>query len=105
MRNLTLSILTLLISISAYADTDTKPQTIRSISTGWSAEGIFISLTGSEIVEGCEWARLRLNNDHTYYDQILTLALSAFHAESKVVVRVSGCTGKDMTIKAISLVK
>ena len=88
------------------ADSDTPVQTIKTIGTGWGAEAIYITTNENEKVENCEWPRLRLNNNHPYFNQILSLALSAFHAKSKVIFRVSGCTNnKDMNIQSISLIK
>ena len=104
MRYLILVIVLMMSLTSVYGDTSTPPQTIKVISTGWGSEGIYITTHEGGIVEGCEFARFRLNNDHLYFDKVLSMALSAFHAKSKVVFRVSGCTGNDMKLIAIAII-
>ncbi|MDW6002615.1 hypothetical protein [Vibrio mangrovi] len=95
----------LLISGSVYADASLPPQTISRIETGWGSEGLYLSFAENNKVEGCTNSRVRFERDHPMLKDILSIALSAFHAGKKVQVRVSGCLGADHKGIAIAVVQ
>lgn len=90
-------------SLNAFADSNTPPLTISRIGTGWGSEGIYISSNEGSMVEGCGTASLRIDSAHVMLDKILSIALSAYHAKSKVEFRVSGCVGNRMNVIAIAI--
>ncbi|MGR5361323.1 hypothetical protein ACPV54_10710 [Vibrio mediterranei] len=91
-------------SLNAFADADLPAQRISSIATGWGSEGLFLYFDGNNKVEGCTWTRVRVDKNHAMLKDILSIALSAFHAKKKVIIRVSGCFGNDMNGTAIKIV-
>ncbi|UAB73885.1 hypothetical protein INR79_22350 [Vibrio sp. SCSIO 43132] len=95
----------LLMSSSVFADANLPAQNISGIATGWGSEGNYLFFDGNNIVEGCTNNRVRIQRDHPMAKDILSIALSAFHTDRKVIVRVSGCLGSDMNGIAIHIVK
>lgn len=95
----------LIFSFSAVADENLPAQNISGIATGWASEGNYLFFGGNNIVEGCTQNRVRIPRDHPMAKDILSIALSAFHANKKVIVRVSGCVGSDMNGVAIHIVR
>lgn len=95
----------LIMSSSVLADASLPAQNISGIATGWDSEANYLFFDGNNIVEGCSNNRVRISRDHPMAKDILSIALSAFHANKKVVVRVSGCLGSDMKGIAIHMIK
>ncbi|MDM3871236.1 hypothetical protein QSV34_07690 [Porticoccus sp. W117] len=95
----------LLISLSPvlYADDSLAPQTIKKVSTGWANEGVYIELSQTNNADGCQASRVKFDAAHPFLKEILSIALSAFHAKSNVQIRVSGCTGIDFNGIAIEI--
>ena len=103
---ITLAILVTLFSGAVNADENAPLITIKEIATGWGNEGIYIVPNETITpVDGCEVSRFIIKSDHQWLEKLLSIGLSAFHSQSKVRIRVSGCRGTHMVVKAISLVK
>ena len=104
MRRCFLGCLFAIFTLSANADVSTQPMTIKVIETGWSAEAIYVSTNEGYELESCGSARLRLDEASNMFEQDFALLMSAFHTQTKVVFRVSGCSGDDINIIAVALV-
>ena len=89
---ISLLLLVLLIQPSL-ADTSTPPVTLKYIETGWGGEAAFFGTVEDVIVEGCANPIIRVDSNHIIFDTILSIGLSAYHADSKVIFRVAGCSG------------
>ena len=95
----------LLMSMSAQAAVQLAPQDIVRIDTGWAMEGIYITPSPTIEAENCEKQGIVLQNDHPYFDQILSIALSAMHGDKKVRFRVDGCTTNgNLVLNAIQVI-
>ena len=108
MRYLSFVFLIYLFSNTVFADSNSPEITIKKIDTGWSNEGIYIHPNEDvPLQEGCTRKWYRVDADNEWMDKILSMSLSAFHGNSKVVFRLSGCTnfGKVMRVIAVTLVK
>jgi hypothetical protein len=101
-----LFIILVLISVipKAIADASTPAMTIKIIQTGWHNDAVYVNTNEEKIVEGCHSARLILDIRSSMFDQDFALLMSAYHAKSHVVFRVSGCAGNDMRIIGVALV-
>ncbi|MES9957652.1 MAG: hypothetical protein ABW086_11415 [Sedimenticola sp.] len=84
-------------------DESTSPQTIRAIHTGWSGEGFYIATNEKPVLEGCSLPVFRMDIAHPMMKDVLSIALSAYHSKSRVIMRVSGCTGGYMNLIAINV--
>lgn len=91
-------------SFLAHAGTELPAQTIRLLGTGWDSEGIYISTDEGIQSQSCGSGGLILQ-DHILKDEIISILLSAYHANSKVKFYVDGCTGSNMKIQAVKMVK
>ncbi|USD23364.1 hypothetical protein MJO52_09565 [Microbulbifer variabilis] len=89
------------ISQIAMADTTTPPITIKSVGIGWGLAELYIESNENVIVEDCASARLKVSLTNPMFDHILSIALSAYHTNSKVTLRVKGCDGSDMNAVSI----
>ncbi len=98
-----LLLIVLLISFHGVADTSLPSSKITKIATGWSSGGLYFSLEGSIRAEGGHNAGVRIPSSHPMLNEILALALSAYHANKPVVFRISGCIGNDMKGLAIDI--
>jgi hypothetical protein len=87
------------------ADANLPASTIKNIATGWGGEGLFLSINNSTVVEECVNPRIYVSPTNTMYNEILSIALSSFHASTNVVFRISGCRGENMNGIAISISK
>ncbi|MGF1868318.1 hypothetical protein L4D15_24255 [Enterovibrio norvegicus] len=98
-------VIILLISGSTCADESLPPQTISRIETGWGSEAIYVQFVEKNYVESCTDSMVRFSRDHPMLKDVLSIALSAFHAGKKVQVRVSGCVGARHNGTAIAIVQ
>ena len=98
-------VLMMVSSLIASADESSTPDTIKSIQTGWGGEGIYITTDSQQLLDGCTNNVFYVNaRNVAMVKEILTVALSAFHARSKVIFRVSGCEHGRMRTIAIAIV-
>ncbi|RYY73347.1 MAG: hypothetical protein EOO52_18270 [Gammaproteobacteria bacterium] len=87
------------------ADISLPSQTISVIQTGWGGEGFFIKLNGGVQAPGCNsqmYLVPKLNNP--MYNDLLSISLSAFHAKTKLSLRVKGCEmANDFSLNVIAI--
>jgi len=89
----------------ANSGTEIGPQTIKQISTGWGAEGVYVWTNENIIEEGCQSGVARLDPDHPLKTEIVSIMLSAFHSGARVKLYVDGCAGSQMRLKAVGILK
>ncbi len=87
------------------ADANLPASTIKHIATGAAEEGLFLSIDNPTVVEGCINPRIYVSPTNKMYNEILSISLSSFHASTNVVFRISGCRGKNMIAKSITITK
>ena len=93
MNKLTLFLLLIFVIQPLLADTSTPPVTLKYIETGWGGEAVFFGTVEDIIVEGCANPIIRVDSNHIIFNTIVSIGLSAYHADSKVIFRVAGCSG------------
>ena len=74
----------------AQADDTTPSQLITGIQTGWGGEGVYYFFEGGPVLEGCVHSGVVIR-EGAMSGKILSVALSAYHANKPVTFRVSGC--------------
>ena len=94
-----------LITFFSEADSSSQPLEIKRIERGWGADAILITPDIQQQLEGCSGNRFRLEKNSSMFDQDFSLLLSAYHAKSRVVLRVSGCVGNEMNVIAVALIE
>lgn len=108
MKNyLKLIVLTFILFIGegALAAVETPPATITEIATAWYGEGVFIYTSDSNTYNGCSQPRYFVNVNNPMFDEMLSLALSAFHSKTPVRLWVPNCSGADMQANSVKLVQ
>ncbi|CCN45833.1 exported hypothetical protein [Vibrio nigripulchritudo MADA3029] len=91
----------------ASQQTTLAPQTLNRVASGWGGEGIYLYSKEKLTVSGCKnpvYVIKKHNN--VLFSEMVSMALSAYHAKSKVAVRTDGCdgdSGRAMNIIAIDL--
>lgn len=89
---------------SATAGSSTASVTIKSLSVGWSGEGIYIRLNETfPLTEGCTEPVFIMPPGTPLFDENLSLALSAFHTKTKVDLHAVGCLYNGMKLTSVSL--
>ncbi len=96
-----------LISAPSFSATLLAKQTLSRVATGWSHEGLYLTAQEGLLAEGCTVASAKVENTNPYFDEILSIALSALHTGTQVQFYVDdGCTADNrMILKAISIHK
>lgn len=93
----------LLVSMSVQSDDNSDWVEISKIATGWGGEGLYITSSQIDSVDGCAGGRYFVSQETALFDQILAIALSAYHSKQKVMFRVQGCYGSEMNAIAIAM--
>ena len=91
MRLLLGLLISLLAGTAVANDTDLKPQLLTSVASGWQSEGFYLFFREGYKIDSCNSSTVVIKKGHGQYDELVSMALSAFHAKSKVIVRVSSC--------------
>lgn len=94
-----------LITTPTFAGTQLAAQTIKSINMGWGSEGIYITTNESLMAESCTGAVARMPSNHSLLKENISVLLSAFHTNSKVLLYVDGCLDAQMHLKAVAIQK
>lgn len=100
-----IALFALLISNFTYSGTELPAQTIKTIATGWDGKDVFIWTEENNIAENCASGVMQMSSDHTMKNELLTIMLSAFHSGNKVKFYVNGCTGGQMSLMAVKVLK
>ena len=81
-------------SVAYTADLTLDPQTVIRVATAWEGNGIFLQFAEGLKYPGCTnpYFFIKQTNNQLFNQQV-SIALSAFHAKSKLSLRVSGCQG------------
>ena len=105
MRKKLLLIAALLFTSSVtFADVSTPELTIKKIQTAWNTSGVYFETVENQIFEGCSKAQFYLNPNDSMFDQDFSLLLSALHTKSRVILRISGCSGNDMKVIGVAVI-
>jgi len=99
-----LFILSALFSGFGYAQITLPAQTISAIETMNNGQDLQFKFDNGTKQEGCSSSNIIVKNG-TMSDRILSIALSAYHADHGVRFMVSGCTGGAMQGLAVSVKK
>lgn len=96
----------LLFSVAAFsANLSLPPQTISVIQTGSNGEGFYLQLHGGLQAPGCNTQMYLVSKQNNpMYNDILAMSLSAFHAKTKVTLRVADCqTANDFYLNVVAI--
>lgn len=99
-----LAFLSFATTVSA-AEVSLPVQTISSIQTGWGGEGIYLQLREGIRASGCNSGMYLIHkqNNPMYYE-LLSISLSAYHAKSKVILRVTNCSSpSDFSLSVVAI--
>lgn len=91
----------------ASQQTTLDPQTLIRVASGWSGEGMYLFTHEGYKYPGCNQSKFVIKKHHPLFSELVSMSLSAYHAKSKVALRVDGCDGNpnySVNIVALDLV-
>ena len=100
------SIISISSSLVMATGQDFTGQQVKAIITGWGGEGIYLSTNNTNnSVDGCG-PRFMLPVGSPMFNQILSIALTAYSTSATIILHVDGCYDSgDMSLKAIQIIK
>ena len=77
---------------------------IKEISNGWAGEGVYVTVQGTiEVKESCSSQKFHMSADTPMFDQNYSMLLASYVSGKKVGLYVSGCSGNNMSLRAVRL--
>lgn len=96
---------TAMLSNAAIAGQVISQQTVRSVATGWGAEGVYVDTVANNTSnDGCG-PRYLIDASHPMLKVMVAQLLTALQNNMKVTLYVEGCYSNNMTLKAVDITK